>query len=100
MFDPHNILKTFALQPGQVQFSYHATITDKCRIFYVVSTFQLPDNLLDRGFVFSIALKNIVLDGIAFKGSHHTNYNLFPFRPIVSAVAIFTDLTIVSIKKR
>ena len=54
----------------------------------------------DRCFVFSIALKNIVLDGIAFKGSHHTNYNLFPFRPIVSAVAIFTDLTVVRVKKR
>ena len=58
MFDSHNIFKTFALQPSQVQFSNHATVTDKCRIFYVVLTFKLFDDLHDRGFVFSIALLN------------------------------------------
>ena len=52
---------------------------------YVVLTFKLPDDLLDRGFVFSIALKYIMLDGIAFKGGHHTNNNLLPF-PIQLAI--------------
>ena len=66
---------------------------------YMVAMLQFPDDVINRGFVFSIALKNIMLYRIAVKASYHTNNNLFPFSPIVPAVAIFSDPTIVSVKK-
>ena len=51
-------------------------------------------SILNRGFIFAIALKDIMLDGIAFKGGHHTDNNLLPVRPIVTAVAIFSNFTL------